>query len=234
MTDKEEKKQEQAVEESKETNKPKEAVPAEPPKAKTEEAPAKAKEGSPEKAAPAGGVEPRRKRGKKPFQRRRPRERKDSDLIEKVVTINRVSKVVQGGKNFSFAALVVVGDGKGKVGFAIGKAREVADAVQKGLKHAKNRMKPVPMVGTTIPHEMVTRFGAAKVFLKPASQGTGVIAGSPVRAVCECAGIKDILTKSLGSQTPMNVVQATLQGLREMLTPSTNDAAPSSEEAKKS
>ena len=172
----------------------------------------------------ARGPEGRRKPKRPP--RRRQRFQKDSEFTEKVVSVNRVSKVVQGGKNFSFAALVVVGDGKGRVGFSIGKAREVADAIQKGLKHAKNSMTRVPLAGTTIPHEMVVRFGAAKVFMKPASKGTGVIAGSAVRAVCECAGIKDILTKSLGSQTALNVVQATLKGLKTMITRSDTNQIP--------
>lgn len=150
---------------------------------------------------------------------RRQRTQRESDFLEKVVSVNRVSKVVQGGKNFSFAALVVVGDGKGKVGFCVGKAREVQDAIQKGLLHAKNRMVSVSLAGTTIPHDILIRFNAAKVMLKPASQGTGIIAGAAVRSVCECAGIKDVLTKSLGSQTPLNVVQATLKGLMELRAP---------------
>ncbi len=169
-----------------------------------------------------GVIDPyaKQKRGggeKKPMRRRR-KEQRDSEFIEKVVAVNRVSKVVSGGKNFSFSALVVVGDGKGKVGFSIGKAREVVDAIQKGIKHAKNHIGPIPLNGTTIPHEVTARFSAAKVFMKPAAPGTGVIAGAAVRAVCECAGIKDILTKSLGSQTQLNVIQATLRGLREMVT----------------
>ncbi|MFT5206506.1 MAG: small subunit ribosomal protein S5 [Candidatus Omnitrophota bacterium] len=169
-----------------------------------------------------GVIDPyaKQKRGggaRKPMRRRR-REQRDSEFIEKVVAVNRVSKVVSGGKNFSFSALVVVGDGKGKVGFSIGKAREVVDAIQKGIKHAKNHIEPVPLNGTTIPHQVTVRFSAAKVFMKPASEGTGVIAGAAVRAVCECAGIKDILTKSLGSQTQLNVIQATIRGLREMVT----------------
>lgn len=154
----------------------------------------------------------KQQRGKK-APRRRQRQVRDSEYIERVVAINRVSKVVRGGKNFSFAAIVVVGDGKGKVGFAIGKAKEVSDAIQKGLSHAKSKFMPIPMDDTTIPHEVMARFSAAKVFMKPAAKGTGVIAGGAVRAVCECVGIKDILTKSLGSQTPINVVQATIHGL---------------------
>lgn len=151
-------------------------------------------------------------------QRRKPAERKESDFVEKVVAVNRVSKVVKGGKNFSFSALVVVGDGKGRVGFSVGKAREVQDAIRKGLMHAKNSMFRVPMKGVTIPHEIIGEFGAARVLLKPASLGTGVISGAAVRAVCECAGIKDILTKSLGSETPINVIRATVTGFKSMIT----------------
>ncbi len=125
---------------------------------------------------------------------------------------------MSGGKNFSFGALVVVGDGKGRVGFSVGKAREVQDAIRKGLEHAKRAMVRVPLKGATIPHEIIGRHGAAKVLLKPASEGTGVISGSAVRAVCECAGIRDILTKSLGSMTPLNVVRATMTGIQSMIT----------------
>lgn len=156
----------------------------------------------------------KRKQPKKIKKRLPPRE---SEFVEKVVAVNRVSKTVTGGKTFSFAALVVVGDAKGKIGYSIGKAREVQGAIQKGLNHAKSRMFKVPTKGGTIPHETYVTFGAAKVLLKPAAEGTGIIAGASVRAVCECAGITDILTKSLGSQTPINVVQATIKGLREMI-----------------
>ncbi len=156
-----------------------------------------------------------KKRGKKPVRRRQ--KAQEGEFIEKVVSVNRCSKVVQGGKNFSFAALVIVGNGKGRIGYSVGKAREVQDAIQKGLSHAKARMVDIKLTGTTIAHEMTADYGAAKVFMKPAAPGTGVIAGAAVRAVCECVGIKDILTKSLGSQTPLNVVHATMGGLKTML-----------------
>lgn len=156
-----------------------------------------------------------KKRGKKPVRRRQ--KAQEGEFIEKVVAVNRCAKVVQGGKNFSFAALVIVGNGKGRIGYSVGKAREVQDAIQKGLTHAKARMVDIKLTGTTIAHEMTADFGAAKVFMKPAAPGTGVIAGAAVRAVCECVGIKDILTKSLGSQTPLNVVHATMGGLKSML-----------------
>ena len=140
------------------------------------------------------------------------------ELVEKVITINRVAKVTKGGKKLHFSALVVVGDGKSRVGFALDKANEVADAIRKSLAKAKKNIIKVSLEGSTIPHEVIGHYGAAKVLLKPASEGTGVIAAGPVRAICEAAGIKDILTKCLKSNNPINVIKATVAGLKDLKT----------------
>jgi len=138
------------------------------------------------------------------------------EAVEKVVKISRVSKVTKGGKKLSFSALVVVGNTRGRVGVSLGKANEVADAIRKGIAQAKKKMMPVPLAGTTIPHDVMGMYGSARVLLKPAVEGTGIIASGPVRAVCEAAGIKDILTKCLTSTNAMNVIMATLEGLEQL------------------
>jgi small subunit ribosomal protein S5 len=146
---------------------------------------------------------------------------KAQELKDQVVHINRVTKVVKGGKNLNFSALVVVGDGHGRVGFGKGKAKEVPLAIDKATKDAKKNMITVPLKGSTIPHEVLGKYGAGRVFLRPAGPGTGVIAGGPVRAVVELAGIQDILTKSLRSSNPYNVVKATFDGLKRLRTAET-------------
>ena len=177
-------------------------------------------------AAPAVAVEPaerearRGSRDRAPRGERRDREETKSQFLERVVTINRVSKVVKGGRRFSFTALVVVGDGNGMVGVGYGKAKEVPAAIAKGVEEAKKSFFRVPRVGNTIPHPVQGEAAAGVVLLRPASAGTGVIAGGPVRAVLECAGIHDVLSKSLGSSNTLNIVHATVAALRQLEEPS--------------
>lgn len=143
----------------------------------------------------------------------------NSDLVDRVVFINRVAKVVKGGRNFSFTAVVVVGDEHGKVGMGYGKAREVPEAIRKATDYARRNLFEVPLSGTTIPHDVIGNHGAGQVLLRPASAGTGVIAGGPVRAVVECAGIHDVLSKCIGTNNPLNVIHATMEALRQLRSP---------------
>lgn len=150
-------------------------------------------------------------------EQKNPMEREDSGMIEKIVYLNRVAKVVKGGRRFSFSALVVVGDGKGKVGYGLGKANEVPEAIRKATDQARKSMITVPVLDGTLPYEVLGRFGAGRVLLKPASRGTGIIAGGPVRAIMEALGVSDILTKAIGTNNPHNVLKATIAGLDSLM-----------------
>lgn len=165
-------------------------------------------------------MEQRKPRNNGPRKERGPRrvQRQEKEFEERVVTINRVTKVVKGGRKFRFAALVVVGDKKGRVGFGTGKANEVPDAIRKATEAAKKNIIHVPVLKGSIPHEVTGEYGSGKVFLRPAAQGTGIIAGGPVRAVVELAGYTDILSKSIGSRTPINMVRSTVEGLKALKT----------------
>jgi small subunit ribosomal protein S5 len=158
------------------------------------------------------------RQGNQRFERNNDRRGDENMFEEKVVTIRRVTKVTKGGRHFRFAAVVVIGDKKGRVGFGTGKANEVPDAIKKAIKDAKKQLVKVSLVGTTVPHEVIGHFGAGKVLIKPARKGTGVIAGGPARAVIELAGLADVYTKSLGSNTPINMIRATLDGLSNLRT----------------
>ncbi len=171
-----------------------------------------------QQAAKKEGPQHNFRKGNQRFERNNGRRGDENIFEEKVVTIRRVTKVTKGGRHFRFAAVVVIGDKKGRVGFGTGKANEVPDAIKKAIKEAKKQLLKVPIVGTTVPHEVIGHFGAGKVLIKPASKGTGVIAGGPARAVIELAGLADVYTKSLGSNTPINMIRATLDGLSNLRT----------------